>query len=78
MTTNTKRAYKLRILVNLFRLFRQLVEFFLGGALCLFDRSIATVAFVLLAGRFYSANIRGSLRLSIFFCCFYLACPSLR
>lgn len=60
MALNTKRAYKLRILVNLFRMLRQKkFEFFWGGALCLFDRSVATVAFVLLAGRICSANIRG-------------------
>lgn len=65
MTTNTKRAYKLRILVNSFALF---CYFFflnsLSGVLhngFLYGRSIAAAAVVQpVGGRFGSASLRGS------------------
>lgn len=54
----TKRAYKLRILANSFPVFlTSIFCIFFRGTLCLFDRSIATVAFILLAGRFSSSNL---------------------
>ena len=58
MTTNTKRAYKLRILVN----FANFFEFHFGVAHSWFpsDRSIAAAAVVQPAGRFDLPNFRGS------------------